>query len=56
MINLSPTGRVERSIELAKLSNDISQVIQILNNLLPTGRVERSKELAKLSNDIPQII
>jgi hypothetical protein len=42
--------------ELAKLSNDIPQIIQILNNLSPIGRVERSKELAKLSTDIPQII
>jgi hypothetical protein len=41
--------------ELAKLSNDILQIIQILNNF-PIGRIERSKELAKLSNDILQII
>jgi hypothetical protein len=49
-------GCIERSEELAKLLNDIPQIIQILNNLLQMGRVERSKELAKLSNDIPQII
>jgi hypothetical protein len=41
--------------ELAKLSNDILKIIQILNNF-PIGRVKRSKELAKLSNDIPKII
>jgi hypothetical protein len=41
--------------ELAKLSNDIPQIIRILNNF-PRGRAERSKELAKLLNDILQII
>ncbi len=38
-----------------KLSNDVPQIIRILNNF-PIGRIKRSKELAKLSNDIPQII
>jgi hypothetical protein len=42
--------------ELAKLSNDILQIIRVLNNLSPIGCVERSKELTKLSTDILQII
>ncbi len=46
---------MERSKEFTKLSNDIPQIIQILNSF-QIGRVKRSKELAKLSNDIPQII
>jgi hypothetical protein len=50
-----PFSSWETKKELAKLSNDIPQIIQILNNF-PIGRVERSKELAKLSTDIPQII
>jgi hypothetical protein len=41
--------------ELTKLSNDIPQIIQILNNF-PIGHIKRSKELTKLSNDIMQII
>jgi hypothetical protein len=41
--------------KLAKLLNDILQIIRILNNF-PIGRIMRSKELAKLSTDIPQII
>jgi hypothetical protein len=41
--------------ELAKLLNDILQIIRILNNF-PIGRIESSKELAKLLTDIPQII
>ncbi len=51
----SATFKLRDQKELAKLSNDIPQIIRILNNF-PIGCVERSKELAKLSTDIPQII